>query len=293
MQIVRLFRSVRVRDEGTGAVAGAAARARGLAALSVLGLLAAGCGVVRGEDLLDNEPGAGPTVVAPDPRALLSQARMLERAQARQVAAAKRYGLAGAPLSPPRPPAFKPFLTTEPRLARGKGTGLPAVIARVPTRAKVVFLTVDDADAKDPDFVRMMRELDVPYSAFPMAHQRVLPPLPAAAQRDAICDQQDLRKRASGRWPALFRPPLGAYTLETLRMAAACGVRVVPLWNEEASPGRIAYRERGHRLQPGDIVLARTDPHRGRHGALPEAAREVLRTARAQGFAIGALEDYV
>ncbi|MFI9049394.1 polysaccharide deacetylase family protein [Streptomyces sp. NPDC053427] len=292
MQIVRLFRSVRVRDEGAGAVAGAA-RARGLAALSVLGLLAAGCGVVRGEDLLDNEPGAGPTVVAPDAGALLSQARMLERAQARQAAAARRYGLAGAPLSPPRPPAFKPFLTTEPRLSRGGGVGLPAVIARVPTRARVVFLTVDEADAKDPDFVRMMRELDVPYSAFPTEQARPLPALPVAAQRTAICGQPDLRRREGGQRPGLFRPPFGAYTLDTLRMAAACGVRAVPLWNEEVFPGRIAYRERGRRLHPGDIVLARSDLRRDRHGALPEAARELLRTAREQGFAVGQLEDYV
>ncbi|MEU9112083.1 polysaccharide deacetylase family protein [Streptomyces sp. NPDC048483] len=292
MQIVRFIRFGRVRDEGTGAGPGAAARARGLAALSVLGLLAAGCGVVRGEDLLDNEP-AGPPVAAPDAGALLSQARMLERQHARQVAAAKRYGLAGVPLNRPRPPAFKPFLTTEPRLSRGRGVGLPAVISRVPTRAKVVFLTVDDTQAKDPEFVRMMRELDVPYSAFPLLRRPALPRLTPAAQRAAICGRQDMRKPAAGQDPRLFRPPFGAYSLVTLRMAAVCGVKAVPLWSEVAFPDRIAYRDRDHRLHPGDIILTRPEAGRDRHPSLPEAALRVLRTAREHGFAVGWLGDYV
>ncbi|AJT66356.2 hypothetical protein T261_4717 [Streptomyces lydicus] len=294
MQIVRFFRSGRVRGEGaTGAeAAGAAAGARGLAALSVLGLLAAGCGAVRGEDLLDNVPAAGPAVAVPDARALHSQARRMVDAHVRQVTAGRQYGLAGAPLSVPQPPAFKPFLTTEPRLARGRGKGLPAVITRVPTRAKVVFLTVDDAAAKDPEFVRMMSELDVPYSVFPTWHRRALPRLGGAGpQRAAICGQQDALRRETGQRPQLFRPPLGAYTLDTLRMAAACGVKVVPLWNEEASPGRMAYHARDHRLQPGDIILVRFDLRRDRHGAVT-ATLAALRAAQQQGFAVARLEDY-
>ncbi|MFG2208357.1 polysaccharide deacetylase family protein [Streptomyces sp. NPDC048638] len=289
MQIVRFFRSVRVRGEGAAADTGPAAGARGLAALSVLGLLAAGCGTVRGEDLLDNLP-AGPVLVAPDAGALRSQARMLERAHARQVAAARRYRLPGAPLSPPRSPTFKPFLTTEPQLSRGGGAGPPAVISRVPTRARVVFLTVGDADAKDPKFVRMMRALDVPYRVFP-ASRRALPRLSPAVQRAEICGPQHARRRATG--PRLFRPPLGAYSAATLRIAADCGVKVVPLWNEEAFPGRMAYRARDRRLHPGDIVLLRPGAGRDRSAAMVHAALGALRTADQQGFAVGQLEDYV
>ncbi|ARF55876.1 polysaccharide deacetylase family protein [Streptomyces gilvosporeus] len=298
MQIVRFFRTGAVRGTavhaGTdeGAATGAAARARGLAALSVLGMLAAGCGV-HGEDLLDNVP-AGPVVVAPDARALHSQARRMVDSHVRQVTAAQHYGLPGAPFSEPRPPAFKPFLRTEPKLARGDGEGLPAVITRVPTRAKVVFLTVDDGAAKDSAFVRVMRELDVPFTALTTSHGHPLDHLRPAEQRTAICRLQDALRGNGRERPRLFRPPFGAYSRDTLKMAAACGAKVVPLWNEEASPGKVAYREHDHRLHPGDIVLLRIDVHPGEHRPLlAAAALRALRTAHDQGFAVGRLEDYV
>ena len=291
-------------------------RARGLAALCALGLLAAGCGTIATDGQQDNEP-AGSRMAAPAARALVTQARILERAQAREVAAAKHWGLDTAPLSRPRPPARKPFLASEARYSRG-GPGLPPVISRVPTDDKVVFLTIDDGDEKDPEFVRMMRELDVPYSAFlsdylvsanygyfrgmrklgngvhnHTLHHRYLPGLDADGQRKEICGQQDILQREIGERPRLFRPPYGNFTEETLHIAGSCGVEVVPLWTQEAFPDRMEYRDLDQRLHPGDIILTH---FRGRHdwpGTMPDVARRVVRTATEQGFAIARLEDYV
>jgi peptidoglycan/xylan/chitin deacetylase (PgdA/CDA1 family) len=291
-------------------------RARGVAALCALGLVAAGCGTVATGGQQDNEP-AGSRMAAPAARALITQARILEHAQARRASTAKRWGLPRPPIDRPPAPATKPVLTSEPRYSPG-GPGLPPVISRVPTDDKVVFLTIDDGDEKDPEFMRMMRELDVPYSGFlthylagenygyfrraqqlgngmhnHTLHHRYLPGLGADEQRKEICEQQDNLERAIGTRPRLFRPPFGNFTEETLRIAASCGVEVVPLWTQEAFPDRMEYRDLDQKLHPGDIILTHFRGHHDWPGTMPDVARRVLRTATEQGFAVARLEDYV
>lgn len=46
--------------------------------------------------------------------------------------------------------------------------GLPPVISSIPTRRKVVFLTIDDGWEQDPGFVRQVRARRVPITAFAM-----------------------------------------------------------------------------------------------------------------------------
>ncbi|GAA2204360.1 hypothetical protein GCM10009850_003190 [Nonomuraea monospora] len=46
--------------------------------------------------------------------------------------------------------------------------GLPPVISSIPTRRKVVFLTIDDGWEQDPGFVRQVRDQRIPITAFAM-----------------------------------------------------------------------------------------------------------------------------
>ncbi|MEU8348890.1 polysaccharide deacetylase family protein [Streptomyces sp. NPDC048845] len=236
----------------------------------------------------------------------------------RRRAAAEKWGLAEPPLLPPPPPRTKPELHTPPGFRRGSDmTGLPHVIARVPTDDPVVFLTIDDGDHKDPRLLRMLDELDVPVSAF-LSHYLIrdgydyfrtlraqgsrvqnhtldhpyLTSLSYAGQREQICGQQRHLEREIGERPRLLRPPYGAYDRDTLRAATACGIDVVPLWAAEAFPGRMEFRD-GKRLRPGDIVLTHFRGPRDWDGTMPDVVRRVLRTATGQGLAVALLEDYV
>ncbi|GGK71934.1 hypothetical protein Sme01_08720 [Sphaerisporangium melleum] len=51
------------------------------------------------------------------------------------------------------------------RIRAGSGAALP-VISAIPTRRKVVFLTIDDGWEQDPGFVRLVRERAVPITVF-------------------------------------------------------------------------------------------------------------------------------
>ncbi|MGW4955856.1 polysaccharide deacetylase family protein [Nonomuraea sp. NPDC004186] len=46
--------------------------------------------------------------------------------------------------------------------------GLPPVISSIPTRRKVVFLTIDDGWEQDPGFVEQVRDQHIPITAFAM-----------------------------------------------------------------------------------------------------------------------------
>ncbi|MFG6191110.1 polysaccharide deacetylase family protein [Nonomuraea sp. JJY05] len=47
-------------------------------------------------------------------------------------------------------------------------SGLPPVISSIPTRRKVVFLTIDDGWEQDPGFVKQVRDQRIPITAFAM-----------------------------------------------------------------------------------------------------------------------------
>ncbi|MBU7596855.1 polysaccharide deacetylase family protein [Streptomyces sp. P38-E01] len=247
--------------------------------------------------------------------ALDAYAQRLHRRERLRVAAARTWKVARAPLRPPAPPDRKPDLTSD---ADHLGKGLPPVLNRVPTRDRVVFLTIDDGYHKDPELIRMLRELDVPYSAFlsdyvaaddydyfrrmqragagihnhTLTHKE-LPKLSYEGQRKEICGQQEVLAEEFGKPPKLFRPPYGAYNRDTLRAAATCGITAVPLWAEEAWAKRFDWRRADRKFHPGDIVLTH---FRGREewgGSMADMVRRTLRTATEQGFAVARLEDYL
>ncbi|NWF26142.1 polysaccharide deacetylase family protein [Streptomyces sp. PKU-EA00015] len=250
--------------------------------------------------------------------ALSAYAGKVKRAQAARAAAAKKWGLEQTPLAAPPPPAVKPTITTRKGFEVEDGDELPPVFTTVPTKEKIVFLTIDDGAEKDPELLRMMSELQIPYSAFlsdyvidddyeyfeKMRDRGValhnhtlnhpyLPGLSYSAQKREICSQQDRLQKRYGTRPRLFRPPYGSYNKDTLRVAKSCGIEAVPLWASEAFPDRMEWREWDRDLHPGDIVLTH---FRGRgewKGTMPDMIRRVMRTVTAKGYAVAKLEDYV
>ncbi|MER8042360.1 polysaccharide deacetylase family protein [Streptomyces sp. NPDC094032] len=252
--------------------------------------------------------------------ALSAYVDRVRAARAARVAAAKKWGLAQPPLEAPAPPEKKPVITTR-KGFETDGEGLPPVFTTVPTKQKVVFLTIDDGAEKDPALLRMMSELKLPYSAFlsdylvkedygyfrkmqksqpggislhnHTLNHRYLPGLDYADQKREICGMQDVIEKQFGKRPVLFRPPYGNYNEDTLRAAKSCGVKAVPLWASEAFPDHMEWREWDRDLHPGDIVLTHFRGKEDWKGSMPDMIRRVMNTITAKGYAVARLEDYV
>jgi peptidoglycan/xylan/chitin deacetylase (PgdA/CDA1 family) len=281
----------------------------GLAVLAAAAL-AAGCA-----------SGTGPDVPpAPGQQGAKEAAEVRAAQQAARVAAAKRWGLKKVPLTPPPPPAVKPRITTREgfEVDGHRESNLPPVFTTIPTRHKVVFLTIDDGAEKDPAFLRMMSQLKVPYTAFlsdylvredygyfakmrdagvglnnhTLSHP-YLPGLSYARQKREICGMQHVIERRYGKRPTLFRPPFGNYDRDTLRAAKACGIRYAPLWNEEVFVDRWEYREWDRKIRPGDIVLSHFRGREDWKGTMPDMIRRFLNKVTAEGYAVARLEDYL
>ncbi|MFG3658163.1 polysaccharide deacetylase family protein [Streptomyces sp. NPDC047706] len=261
-----------------------------------------------------------PPLKAPPARALDEYAAELRAEHAARVAAAKRWGLKQTPLRAPAPPARKPHITTREgfEVDGHEEQGLPPVFTTVPTKEKVVFLTIDDGAEKDPAFLRMMTDLKIPYTAFlsdylvsedygyfkkmqargvtlnnhTLSHP-YLPGLSYTEQRDEICGMQDVIEQRYGKRPLLFRPPYGNYNSDTLHAAKDCGITHVPLWNEEVFVDRWDYREWDRDIHPGDIVLSHFRGTDDWAGEMPDMIRVFLDKITAKGYAVGRLEDYL
>lgn len=263
-------------------------------------------------------PGQQPKRPAGPAGALSAYVAKVKRAQAARALAAKKWGLAKTPLAAPQPPDEKPKITTRKGFEVEGGGSLPPVFTTVPVKEKIVFLTIDDGAEKDPALLRMMTELQIPYSAFlsdyviednydyfkqmqdhdvalenHTLNHRYMPGLSYAQQKQEICGQQDKLEKRYGKRPPLFRPPYGNYNRDTLRVARSCGVKAVPLWAAEAFPDHMEWREWDRDLHPGDIILTH---FRGRHdwkGTMPDMIRRVMKTVTDKGYAVARLEDYV
>lgn len=288
--------------------------------IAVLAVAAVTSGCAQGPDReVPPAQGQQPLKAAPA-RALRSYATKLRATYLARAAAAKRWGLKQVPLMAPAPPAHKP------RIGARRGfevddqeeLNLPPVFTTVPTRQKVVFLTIDDGIEKDPAFLRMMSQLKIPYTAFlsnflikddyayfrRMQSQGVtlnnhtlthpyLPGLSYEQQKREICGMQVIMKKQFGRRPTVFRPPFGNYNQDTLRAARSCGIKYAPIWDEEVFVDHWEYREGDQDLHPGDIVLTH---FRGRgewKGTMVDDMRRFLNRVTAEGYAVARLEDYL
>ncbi|MGW3142281.1 polysaccharide deacetylase family protein, partial [Streptomyces sp. NPDC001139] len=280
--------------------------------------IASGCAQGGAQEV---RPAAGqPRLKAAEARALDSYATKLRTAYAARALAARRWGLRQVPLAAPPAPTHKPHITARKgfEVDDQEELGLPPVFTTVPTRQKVVFLTIDDGAEKDRAFLRMMSELKIPYSAFlsnflvkddyayfrRMQSEGVslnnhtlthpyLPGLSYAEQKHEICGMQKIMKRQFGRAPTLFRPPFGNYNQDTLRAAKSCGIAYAPIWDEEVFVDHWEYREDDRSLHPGDIVLTH---FRGRDewkGTMVDDMRRFLNKVTAEGYAVARLEDYL
>lgn len=250
--------------------------------------------------------------------ALSAYVEKVKRAQAVRAVAAKKWGLAKTPLAAPPPPGAKPKITTRKGFEVDGGESLPPVFTTVPVKEKIVFLTIDDGAEKDPAFLRMMSDLQIPYSAFlsdylissnygyfkqmqdrgvslhnHTLNHRYLRGLSYAQQKHEICDQQTKLEKRYGIRPPLFRPPYGSYNEDTLRIARSCGIKAIPLWAAEAFPDRMEWRERDRALHPGDIILTHFRGRKDWKGSMPDMIRRVMKTVTDKGYAVAKLEDYV
>ncbi|NBE53727.1 polysaccharide deacetylase family protein [Streptomyces boluensis] len=248
------------------------------------------------------------------------QAKKRAAAHVAMVAAVKRWKVAKMPLVPPKPPtgADKKRINTRKGFEVAGQKNLPPVFTTVPTKDKVVFLTIDDGAEKDPEFLKMMSELKIPYTAFlsnylvkgnygyfkkmqargvglnnhTLTH-RYMPGLSYAQQKREICGMQDVIQKQYGKRPELFRPPYGNYNRDTLKAAKACGVKAVPLWNAEAFADRMDWREWDRDLHPGDIILTHFRGKEDWKGTMPDMIRRLLKTVTDKGYSIARLEDYL
>ncbi|MYY84509.1 MULTISPECIES: polysaccharide deacetylase family protein [unclassified Streptomyces] len=290
-------------------------QARALVAALSVAAIASGCASGGGSA----KPAHGQEPLnAPPARALDSYAQKLAATQVARTMAAKRWGLAKTPLPAPPPPAVKPRITTRKGFEVKGQTNLPPVFTTIPTKEKVVFLTIDDGAEKDPALLRMMSELRLPYTAFlsdylvnedytyfkkmqdrgvtlnnHTLNHRYMPGLSYEGQRREICGMQDVIKKHYGKRPELFRPPYGNYNRDTLRAAKSCGIKAVPLWASEAFADHMEWREWDRDLHPGDIILTHFRGREDWKGTMPDMVRKVMKTVTDKGYAVARLEDYL
>ncbi|MFJ8588135.1 polysaccharide deacetylase family protein [Streptomyces sp. NPDC093595] len=296
-------------------------RGRTVLVALLLTSLPAACTTDPGRDVAPapGQPQAGQQAAAGPAGALAAYVDKVKRAHAARTVVARKWGLKRTPLVAPPPPApgRKPKITFRKGFEAGDAT-LPPVFTTVPTKERIVFLTIDDGAEKDPELLRMMDELDIPYSAFlsdylvkddygyfakmqrtgvalhnHTLNHRYLPALSYAEQKREICGQQDIIEKRYGKRPRLFRPPYGNYNADTLRAARSCGVKAVPLWSAEAFPDHMEWREWDRDLHPGDIILTHFRGRQDWKGSMPDMIRYVMNVVTSKGYAVARLEDYV
>ena len=224
----------------------------------------------------------------------------------------RKWGL--KPLRPaPAPPAVRPI-----RLTR---TGTVPVIDSVPTKQKVVFITLDDGQEKDPNFVRMMRDLKVPFTMFLMndairsdygyfkplqalgnsiqnhtLHHPAMNTLSEAGQRTEICGDQKILTQQYGAAPFLFRPPYGAgaHTAGLNAAVQACGPRAIVYWKETMQITGLQYQTSVHRFHDGDIILAHfRGPSELKGETMTKMFANLVKRIEEQGFTVARLDDYI
>ncbi|MGH3264691.1 MAG: polysaccharide deacetylase family protein [Trebonia sp.] len=224
---------------------------------------------------------------------------------------ATRYGL--KPFAPaPPPPSVKPITLR---------ASDPAVFSSVPLTDKVVFITIDDGLEKEPAFIQMVRDFQVPitvelanlfihddYAFFErlyetgyisiqnhtVNHPLSMPSLSAARQLQEISGQQEILKEHYGTTPYLFRPPAGNYDETTISAVGEAGLKGVMLWREAMEISDMEYQTASHHLKPGDIILCHFRGPAQLHGeTMVRMMTRLYRHIQDQGFTIGDITKYV
>lgn len=189
-------------------------------------------------------------------------------------------------------------------------TDTTPALDHVPTTDKVIFLGIDDGLVRDPAVLDLLRKERVPLTLFLVrepaldgqsyfkemqtlgstiqAHTVSHPQLKELGyddQQRQICgDLSDLQSWYGAR-PTLFRPPYGEWNETTRSVVANCDLNAIVLWRGATNDGRLDLV--GETFHPGDILLMhfRTD--------LLQNLKLVFARARAEGYRIGRIEDYL
>lgn len=223
----------------------------------------------------------------------------------------QRYGL--KPFAPaPAPPAVKPITVS---------AASPTVFSSVPVTDKVVFITIDDGLEKEPGFIQMVKDFQVPialelanlfisddYAYFEklyetgyvsihnhtVNHPLSMPSLSAAQQLDEISGQQEILAKQYGVKPYIFRPPGGNYNNATIAATGQAGLKGMMLWKESMQISDMQYQTAVHRLNPGDIVLCHfRGPAQLDGETMVRMMTRLYRHIQDQGFTIADITKYV
>ncbi|WP_173097112.1 polysaccharide deacetylase family protein [Actinomadura verrucosospora] len=271
---------------------------RVVAGAAVLAVALAGCQRSAAEKPKAGTP-AGPAGPAPE-----------VRHEPDTAAVWRKWGL--KPLAPaPAPPVDKPLKLSK--------KGPAKVFESVPTKDRVVFVTLDDGQEKDPRFVAMLRELKVPVTMFltkddiqddygyfkPLQElgnriqdhtvtHPVLPTLGPEGQKREICGDRDALTEQYGTAPTLLRPPFGRWNSATQEAARECGISGIVMWRASMQIHDFQYDDPKKELHPGDILLAHfRGPKQLKGETMTQMFAHLLKQIEKRGFAVGRLEDYI
>ena len=275
----------------------------GAVSVAALGSLAAACGA---------HPSASTLLVTPSRPAGGGSTSLTAASSADAELIGRRYqGL--KPFAPaPPPPAVKPVTLS---------ASDPAVFSQVPMTEKVVFVTIDDGFEKEPGFIQMTKDLQVPvtieladlfirddYAYFEklyetghvsiqnhtVNHPLSMPALSAAQQLDEISGQQEILRKQYGVTPYIFRPPGGNYNEATIASAGQAGLKGMMLWRESMEISDMQYQTAAHRLRPGDIILCHFRGPAQLHGeTMVRMMTRLYKHIQAQGFTVADITKYV
>jgi len=280
----------------------------GAAGVAALGSLTAACSAVGGpaSGTATGGPSAPPRGTGP------ASATVPATAGVDAELISQRY-LGLKPFAPaPAPPAVKPVTLN---------VSDPTVFSRVPLTDKVVFVTIDDGIEKDPKFIQMVRDFQVPitisladvlirddYAYFEklyetgyvsiqnhtVTHPLDMPSLSAARQLDEISGQQEKLRREYGVKPYIFRPPGGSYNETTITSAGQAGLKGLMLWKEAMEITDMEYQTSAHRLSPGDIILCHfRGPAQLDGESMVHMMIHLYRHIQDQGFTVADITKYV
>jgi peptidoglycan/xylan/chitin deacetylase (PgdA/CDA1 family) len=223
----------------------------------------------------------------------------------------QRYGLRPFAAAPANP-AVKP-ITLDPQD--------PTIFSHVPTSEKICFVTIDDGIDKDPAFIQMVADFQIPitisladclirddYAYFEklyetgyvsiqnhtVNHPLSMPSLSYQEQLDEIADQQTKLHREYGAEPYIFRPPGGNYDSVTQEATRGAGLKGMMLWKEAMEIDDMEYQTSDHHLQPGDIILCHfRGPAQLKGETMVHMMTHLYSHIQAQGFTVADVTKYV
>ena len=281
----------------------------GAVGVAALGSFAAACG--RGVDRPANAPTSG-APASPASGTSTSPGSTTTTSGVDAELIRQRYeGL--KPFAPaPAPPAVKPITLS---------VSDPTVFSHVPMTGKVVFVTIDDGIEKDPKFIQMVKDFQIPitisladvlirddYAYFEklyetgyisiqnhtVTHPLEMPGLPASRQLDEISGQQDKLHKEYGTTPYIFRPPGGNYDATTIHSVSQAGLKGLMLWKEAMQITDMEYQTAARTLNPGDIILCHFRGPAQLHGeTMVHMMIHLYKHIQAQGFTVADVTKYV